>query len=253
MNGLAVVNEVDVSTIDSRDVAGMVKKQHKELLRDIRTYIDQMNEANKDIGETSAKLRPSDYFIEESYIGGNGEKRPKYGITKIGCDFIANKLTGVKGTAFTAMYTKKFDVMERALKSPLSISDYKRKEIEARYNNSIVRKVRELRHIADNPTVPESYQQIINSKITEMLTGQYLLPLPAAEKTYTATEIGDELGLSANKIGRIANDLGLKTPEFAVQVWDKSPNSAKQVPTWRYKENGRAAIKKLMREGLENE
>lgn len=118
MSNLVLTKQKEVFGIDSRDVAKMVKKQHGILLRDIRTYIDQMNEANKEMGETDTKLYPSDYFIESTYLGGNGEERPKYDITKIGCDFIANKLTGVKGTAFTAMYTKKFNEMEQAQVRP---------------------------------------------------------------------------------------------------------------------------------------
>ena len=36
--------------------------------------------------------------------------------------------------------------------------------------------------------------------------------------------------------GRIANEHRLKTPEYGVEVWDKSRYSAKQVPAWRYNE-----------------
>lgn len=255
MSDLIAKNET--STLDSREVAKMVKKNHKELLRDIRTYVDQMNEANVGIQGTSAKLRPSDYFIESTYIGGNGEERPKYDVTKMGCEFIANKLTGVKGTAFTAMYTKRFNQMEltaqkslltpKAIKTPEQIQ----KEIEARYNNSIARKARELRRVIEDPTTPTTYKQVLNSKITEMLTGQQLLPLPAvSEKTYTATEIANEIGTTANMIGRIANKLGLKTPEYGIEVWDKSPHSNKEVPSWRYNEAGRQRIIALANGGI---
>lgn len=120
MNQLKPINN-SRPTIDSREVAQMVKKQHKELLRDIRTYIEQMNEANMGVEDPSARLRPADYFIEGLYSDGNGQERPKYDVTKIGCDFIANKLTGVKGTAFTAFYTKRFDQMENALSSTPAI------------------------------------------------------------------------------------------------------------------------------------
>ncbi len=113
MSNLVLTKQKEVIGIDSRDVAKMVKKQHSTLLRDIRTYIDQMNEANLESTDPNTKLYPADYFVESTYLDGNGQERPKYDITKIGCDFIANKLTGVKGTAFTAMYTKKFNEMEQ--------------------------------------------------------------------------------------------------------------------------------------------
>lgn len=75
-----------------------------------------------------------------------------------------------------------------------------------------------------------------------VLTGKDLLPLPTSERLYSATEIGTELGISANKVGRIANQLGLKTEEYGVHVLDKSPYSSKQVDSFRYNERGRQRI-----------
>ena len=40
---------------------------------------------------------------------------PCYRITKKGCEFIAHKLTGVKGTEFTARYVNRFHEMENKL------------------------------------------------------------------------------------------------------------------------------------------
>ena len=62
------------------------------------------------------------------------------------------------------------------------------------------------------------------------------MPFPKVEeRTYTAEEVGEMLGgISSNKVGRIANQYGLKVPEYAVMEWDKSRYSSKQVPAWRY-------------------
>ena len=92
--------------LDSREVAEMVKKNHKELLRDIRRYCTQFNESN---------IAPVDFFKESTYIDGKGEPRPCYLITKKGCEFIAHKLTGIKGTIFTARYINRFHEMEDML------------------------------------------------------------------------------------------------------------------------------------------
>ena len=54
------------------------------------------------------------------------------------------------------------------------------------------------------------------------------------------------LGVSGNKIGRIANENDLKTPEYGVEVWDKSRYSAKQVPAWRYNEKGVARLREIL-------
>ena len=54
------------------------------------------------------------------------------------------------------------------------------------------------------------------------------------QRTYSAAEIGDVLGISANKVGRIANAHGLKTDEFGMLYLSKSQHGPKQVETWRY-------------------
>ena len=56
-----------------------------------------------------------DYFEKSSYIDGKGEERPRYNVTKLGCDFLANKFIGEKGVLFTAKYVKRFDDMEVAV------------------------------------------------------------------------------------------------------------------------------------------
>ena len=81
--------------------------------------------------------------------------------------------------------------------------------------------------------------------ITEILMGKSLLPLPIIEKTYSATEIGEELGVSSNRIGKLANRNNLKTDEYGITVLDKSPYSTKQVPSFRYNEQGKEKLREL--------
>lgn len=117
--------------LDSREVAEMVEKNHKDLIRDIKRYIKQMNEAKvkqgvehnlalSDFNETNIglaefnerNLAPVEFFKESKYTDTKGETRPCYLITKKGCEFIAHKLTGTKGTIFTARYINRFHEME---------------------------------------------------------------------------------------------------------------------------------------------
>ena len=53
-------------------------------------------------------------------------------------------------------------------------------------------------------------------------------------RTYSAKELGEVLGISANKVGRIANAHGLKTDEYGMLYLSKSVYSDKQVEHWRY-------------------
>lgn len=114
----------------------------------------------------------------------------------------------------------------------------KEKEIEARLKNARAREANILLKICQNPNLPKEYVQVLQSKATEIITGQVILPLPVVErKTYSATEIGQELGISANKVGKLANANNLKTDEYGVRVWDKSKYSNKEVETFRYYDN----------------
>ena len=60
--------------------------------------------------------------LVKSYIakGDTGRERRYYQITKKGCEFIAHKLTGIKGTEFTAKYINRFHEMESHLTAPTS-------------------------------------------------------------------------------------------------------------------------------------
>lgn len=114
MDQLTVVNE-DL-TLSSLEVAEMVGKAHKELLRDIRTYIGYLED-----GEMSAKLRPTNYFKESSYLDTLNRKKLCYEITKKGCELIAHKMTGQKGILFSAAYIERFHEMEQQLKKQPAI------------------------------------------------------------------------------------------------------------------------------------
>lgn len=94
-------------TITSVEVAEMVEKTHANLLKDIRRYCKQLGEVNIDF---------SDFFKESTYCTEQKKELPCYDITKKGCEFIAHKLTGVKGTAFTARYINRFHDMEETIK-----------------------------------------------------------------------------------------------------------------------------------------
>ena len=93
-------------TISSLEVAEMTGKIHKNLIRSIETYVKHFNQLN---------FEPVKYFQSTSYMDGKGEERKCYNITKKGCDFIAHKMTGIKGTELTVKYIERFHEMEQAI------------------------------------------------------------------------------------------------------------------------------------------
>ena len=71
--------------------------------------------------------------------------------------------------------------------------------------------------------------------------------MPRAErKTYSATEIGNMLGVSANRIGKLANKHNLKTDDYGQWVYDKSAHCVKQVESFRYYDNAIERFRELL-------
>ena len=172
----------------------------------------------------------------------------------MGCELLGNKQQGEKGILFTAKYVEAFNKMEEHIKAKSksrSDNSFKEKEIEAKYNNSLVRKANLLlKMIKDNPLITDEYKKVLMSKITEILTGQLIIPLPVVErKTYSATEIGQELGISANKVGSLANKHNLKTDEYGKLFHDKSKYSNKEVETFRYYDNVIPVLAEILSNG----
>lgn len=106
-----IIATTNSQTITSMEVAQMIDKEHKYLLRDIRRYLNQIDKINME-KSNQTKIAPVDFFIESTYTDNKGEIRPCYNITHKGCEFIANKLTGTKGTEFTARYVTRFHELE---------------------------------------------------------------------------------------------------------------------------------------------
>lgn len=134
MNELSIIHQNGVDVIDSRSVAEAIGKNHKELLRDIRNYVEilekaterksapsetpyESNERNFALVEKSTEpnFGLSDFFIPSAYTDSTGRTLPCYLLTKKGCDMVANKMTGEKGVLFTAAYVTAFEKMRREL------------------------------------------------------------------------------------------------------------------------------------------
>lgn len=112
------MNNLKRNTITTLEVAEMMEVQHNDILRkldgrkDRKGYIQILNES---------QMAVDDYFVKSTYLDAKGEERPCYEVTKLGCDFLANKSTGEKGVLFTARYVRRFYEMEHQVrKVPLT-------------------------------------------------------------------------------------------------------------------------------------
>lgn len=143
-------------TLNSREVAEMVEKTHANLLKDIRSYINQLAEVN---------FYSGDFFSESTYLDSNNQSRPCYLVTKKGCEFIAHKLTGQKGTEFTARYINRFHEMEN--------------EIQQKITHDIpVGEVARLSTVMDRIMVRQNSKPHDIARAFEMLCQQFGIALP---------------------------------------------------------------------------
>ena len=101
-------------TITTLEIAEMMNIGHWQVLR----KLDGREENGKHIKGyveilTDNQMVVSDYFSESVYKDASGKENRCYDVTKLGCDFLANKFTGEKGILFTALYVKRFNEMEQ--------------------------------------------------------------------------------------------------------------------------------------------
>ena len=118
------IAEADKTYIDSRLVAEWTGKTHKNLLQDIRNYIKDLEKSEAELSaglksqpcgkaQNTNVFKQRYYFIESTYKHPLTKKElPCYLITQKGCEMIANKMTGIKGTKFTALYIDEYHRMK---------------------------------------------------------------------------------------------------------------------------------------------
>lgn len=118
--------QVMYSTLTSMEVAEMVEKTHDNLIKSIRRYSKYIDESNASLDAVkndavseeenevvkAETIDLQEFWTESQYKDGKGQTRPCYNITKKGCEFIAHKCTGRRGTVFTARYINRFHEME---------------------------------------------------------------------------------------------------------------------------------------------
>lgn len=107
----------NAQTITTLEIAEMMDIEHWKVLRKlegqekegkhIKGYVEILGDN---------KIVVTDFFIKSSYRTEQNKEMPCYEVTKLGCDFLANKFTGEKGILFTARYVKRFKEMENHIK-----------------------------------------------------------------------------------------------------------------------------------------
>lgn len=138
---------------------------------------------------------------------------------------------------------------EYKLKRNPADDETRKKLADAKVRNAQSRQAALWIKMAELSGSSEVHKQICAAYASKALAGEMVLPLPAVEKTYTAREVGDRYGVSANRVDKLANRHGLKTEEYGLLVMDKAKGSCKEVESWRYNERGVQAIGELLQAG----
>ena len=177
----------------------MINKNHADLMRDIRRYTKQLDQS---------KIAFVDFFQESAYTDGKGEERPCYKITKKGCEFVAHKLTGIKGTEFTAKYINRFHDMEEILEG---VSE---QEVEQTQKViSLKEQLEAAAFVAEELHIPQSNKIMMFRKVCENNhVNSNFLPVYSENEDKEAKPVTELLekfqcGISARKF----NELMIKT------------------------------------------
>lgn len=244
MNEVRLLNFEGNSVLDSRDVAEMIGKTHAHLIRDIDRYINDIS--------TNPNLDSLKFFIQSTYTDKKGEVRKCYLLTRQGCEFVANKMTGKKGNQFTAQYVSLFNEMKDNLQHPSQESSLTAKDerLKIMKQNARTRKANLLFKIAQE-TESKTAKQALLAEAAEVLTGRRMIPIMQTHY-YSAGQVGRQLGITANKVGRIANKLGLKCEQpgqnqFGRWANSKSQHSDKEVAQWLYTDEGLYQVKTYLK------
>lgn len=132
----------------------------------------------------------------------------------------------------------------------IQLLEIKKKNADARLRNAKVREAKFLLEVVDKykNILAEQSVELLTINALEVINGKDTLIKPKLQdsKYYSATEIGEELGISANKVGKIANANNLKVDDYGKTVLSKSLYSAKQCPTFIYNEKGKQKITEIV-------
>ncbi|WP_196088235.1 Rha family transcriptional regulator [Citrobacter freundii] len=216
-----------VTKMSSREIAKLTGKQHKHVLEDCRKMFE------------SLKLQSAEFSAD--YQDDKGRTYQEYWLDQ---DLTMTLMMGYSIPLRHKVATRwrQFESGEvLPQKSASHLPEYRRAraikmEVEAM---SLA--------LSFMPKLSDVAKQTAMVRAVNDAAGIELLPLPKLEEHYhSASEVGELLGVSAQKIGRVANANKLKSEEYGIFVMDKSAHSSKQVEAFRYNAEGVKALRHLI-------
>ena len=217
-NGRSVVTKMS-----SREIAKLTGKQHKHVLEDCRKMFE------------SLKLQSAEFSAD--YQDDKGRTYQEY--------WLDQDLTMTLMMGYSIPLRHKVATRWRQLESGEALTQKSASHLpEYRRARAIKMEVEAMSlALSFMPKLSDVAKQTAMVRAVNDAAGIELLPLPKLEEHYhSASEVGELLGVSAQKIGRVANANKLKSEEYGIFVMDKSAHSSKQVEAFRYNAEGVKAL-----------
>ena len=192
------------------------------------------------------KERLNKFSVTLKVRGTDGKMYNTYLYTRKGIMEICRWSQQPKADTFMDWVWEVMDSLIAGKTKLVPMTDYQKMIAETRMQNVRTRKAQLLSKLADQ--YDGTFKQVLHAYATKELTGEYLLPLPKLpEKTLSASEIGEILGITANMVGILTNRHGLKTAEYGAYFNDKARGHNKEVQTFRYYESVIPVLEAILR------
>lgn len=240
MNDLVILKNKQAVT-SSLQVAETFGKSHQHVLE----AIDNLTVENPTV---------KSMFAEGTYTNSRGRKYRQIYMNRDGFTLLAMGFTGDRALQFKLQYIEAFNAMEKTIKEiPTKKLDSSAKA-EIELTKAKTHQANALYRIAMK-TESKSAEQSILAQAVKAITGEMTIPVQK-RKEYSAKQVGNKLGISANMVGRIANRIGLKAEqpgqnEYGRWSNSKSRSSDKEVAQWLYTDAGITKIQQARKVAVE--
>lgn len=229
-----------------------IAKIHGKELRQINQAINMNRKRFKDGIDVVDLLNQSDgfrKFATENGLIGSNRTQHVYLLSERGYAKLLKILDDDKAWDIYDKLVDNYFNMRVAIKNN-EPSLVQQRRLSIMEDNAATRKANIMYKIAMQ-TESQSSKQHLLALAAKELTGEMTIPV-MKQKEYSATEIGKKLGISANKVGRIANKLGIKAEqpgqnEYGRWTNSKSQHSDKEVPQWLYSDKGLHVIREAVK------